>query len=209
MARPGCLRNSVARLRHCAMYSRKGGYGGPKLRDALLRLGRRTPQPVRRCGRVESFAFLARRWGVGRTFAWLGRCRRLAGNPDKTVKSAEAWPLIACTRRLTRRIAKAWVFSARFVAGRSRVFECPVAQLGWRGRLPFPGRACPTACVMGMPTSIWPFRNERLSRHGVVRPWRRGIWRRAGSCFEARRCPALVRALSSLRPSGRRRAGRR
>ncbi|MBB4245479.1 transposase [Rhizobium tropici] len=43
---------------------------------------------------------------VERTFAWLGRCRRLAKDWEKTVASAEAWITIAHIRILTRRLAR-------------------------------------------------------------------------------------------------------
>ena len=41
-----------------------------------------------------------------RTFAWLGRCRRLAKDFEKTIASAEAWILVANLRLLTRRLAR-------------------------------------------------------------------------------------------------------
>ncbi|MDP6406671.1 MAG: IS5/IS1182 family transposase, partial [Alphaproteobacteria bacterium] len=43
---------------------------------------------------------------VERTFAWLGRCRRLAKDWEKTIASAEAWLLIAHIRLVTRRLAR-------------------------------------------------------------------------------------------------------
>jgi transposase len=84
-----------------------GGYAGPKLRDALVCLGRWTLQIVKRSDSAKGFEVLPRRWVVERTFAWLGRCRRLARDWEKSIESAEAWVLIAHIRRLTRLIAKA------------------------------------------------------------------------------------------------------
>ena len=43
---------------------------------------------------------------IERTFAWLGRCRRLAKDWEKTIASATAFLLIAHIRLLTRRIAR-------------------------------------------------------------------------------------------------------
>ena len=37
-----------------------------------------------------------------RTFAWLGRCLRMAKDWEKSIVSAQAWPLIAHIRRITR-----------------------------------------------------------------------------------------------------------
>ncbi|MGF1606416.1 MAG: transposase, partial [Rhodothalassiaceae bacterium] len=50
---------------------------------------------------------LPRRWVVERSFAWLGRCRRLAKDWEKTIASAETWLLVAHIRRVTRFLAKA------------------------------------------------------------------------------------------------------
>jgi putative transposase len=48
-----------------------------------------------------------KRWVVERTFAWLGRNRRLAKDFERTIASAEAWLLIASIRLLSRRLARA------------------------------------------------------------------------------------------------------
>jgi putative transposase len=49
---------------------------------------------------------IARRWVVERTFAWLGRCRRLAKDFEATIASAVAWIYVANIRRLTRKLAR-------------------------------------------------------------------------------------------------------
>ncbi|KAA8409624.1 transposase, partial [Acetobacter sp. DmW_125129] len=49
---------------------------------------------------------LPRRWVVERTFAWLGRCRRLAKDWEKSIASSTAWTLIASIRLLTCRTAR-------------------------------------------------------------------------------------------------------
>lgn len=84
-----------------------GGYGGPKLTGALQKVGKFTLQIVRRSDAVKGFEILPRRWVVERTFAWLGRCRRLAKDFERTIASAEAWPHVAHIRLLTRRLARA------------------------------------------------------------------------------------------------------
>lgn len=83
-----------------------GGYAGPKLRDALKAIGRWTVQIVKRSDTAEGFEILPRRWVVERTLAWLGRCRRLSKDWEKSITSAEAWILIAHIRRVTRHLAK-------------------------------------------------------------------------------------------------------
>ncbi|MBK5928428.1 IS5 family transposase [Rhodobaculum claviforme] len=98
------LRREAPNLRH--MFA-DGGHAGPKLRNALASLRRWTLQIVKRSDSAKGFEVLTRRWGVERTFAWPGRCRRLARDWEKTVESAEAWLLIAHIRRLTRILARA------------------------------------------------------------------------------------------------------
>ena len=53
------------------------------------------------------FQVLPRRWVVERSFAWLGRNRRLAKAFEATTASATAWVLLANLRLLTRRLARA------------------------------------------------------------------------------------------------------
>ncbi len=83
-----------------------GGYAGPKLRDALKSVGRWRVQIVKRSDKAHGFKVLPRRWVVERTFAWLGRCRRLAKDWERSIESAEAWILIAHIRRMTRLLAR-------------------------------------------------------------------------------------------------------
>ena len=83
------------------------GYAGDKLRDALSALGRWTVQIIKRSDTAVGFEVLPRRWVVERTFAWLGRCRRLSKDFEATLESATAWTLIAHVRRLTRHLARA------------------------------------------------------------------------------------------------------
>jgi len=83
-----------------------GGYAGPKLRGALNKIGDWTLEIVKRSDTAEGFEVLPRRWVVERTFAWLGRCRRLAKEWDRSIASAEAWIDIAHIRVTTRRLAR-------------------------------------------------------------------------------------------------------
>ena len=72
-----------------------GGYAGPKLRGALQKVGKFTLEIIKRSDCAKGFEVLPRRWVVERTFAWLGRCRRLAKDFERTIASAEAWVFIA------------------------------------------------------------------------------------------------------------------
>jgi transposase len=84
-----------------------GGYAGDKLSDAMAALGQWTFEIIKRSETAKhTFELLPRRWVVERTFAWLGRCRRLAKDFEATIESAVAWILIAHIRRLTRRLVQ-------------------------------------------------------------------------------------------------------
>jgi len=83
-----------------------GAYAGDKLRGALAGLGRWTIEIIKRSDAAQGFEVLPRRWVVERTLAWLGRCRRLAKDFERTVDSAVAWILVAHIRILTRRLAR-------------------------------------------------------------------------------------------------------
>lgn len=81
-----------------------GGYAGDKLRQALD--DEWTLEIVKRPSGVKGFVLLPMRWVVERTFAWLGRCRRLAKDWESTVESSTAWAHIASIRLVTRRLAR-------------------------------------------------------------------------------------------------------
>ena len=83
-----------------------GGYAGDKLRSALVGMGKWTIDIIKRSDKAKGFEVLPRRWVVERTFAWLGRCRRLAKDWEKSIASSTAWALIASIRMLTRRTAR-------------------------------------------------------------------------------------------------------
>jgi transposase len=82
-----------------------GGYAGPKLRDALSKLGNWTLEIVKRSDAASGFILLPRRWVVERTFAWLNRNRRLAKDVEATIESAVTWLFIASVKLMSRRLA--------------------------------------------------------------------------------------------------------
>ena len=82
-----------------------GGYAGQKLRDMLKGCGDWTIEIIRRSDTAEGFEVLPRRWVVERTFAWLGRSRRLARDWEKSTESSTAWGYISSIKLMTRRLA--------------------------------------------------------------------------------------------------------
>ena len=82
-------------------------YRGPKLLDAIADLGPWTIEIVTRKQTLGTFKPEPRRWVVERTFAWLGRNRRLAKDFEASIASAQAWVFVASIRLLSRRLARA------------------------------------------------------------------------------------------------------
>ena len=82
-------------------------YRGKQLLDALSDCGPWTIEIVERPQGVKGFQLLPRRWVVERTFAWFGRCRRLAKDFEGAAATEAAWLLVAHVRLLTRRLAAA------------------------------------------------------------------------------------------------------
>ena len=97
------LRHRFPRLQHLWA---DAGYAGPKLGDWVRETTDWTLEIVRRAEPGTGFQVLPRRWVVERTFAWLGRYRRLSkdyeGRPDTT----EAWIHAAMTGLMLRRLAR-------------------------------------------------------------------------------------------------------
>jgi putative transposase len=82
-----------------------GSYAGDKLRDAMKPHGDWTIEIIKRSNTAKGFVLLPRRWVVERTFAWLGRCRRLAKDWETSIESSTAWTYIANIKVMTRRLA--------------------------------------------------------------------------------------------------------
>jgi putative transposase len=55
---------------------------------------------------AAGFVVLPRRWVVERTFAWLGRWRRLSKDYEATVGSSEAFLKLAMAHLMARRLVK-------------------------------------------------------------------------------------------------------
>ncbi len=64
-------------------------------------------QTVLRPVGVKGFVVLPKRWGVERTFAWLGRHRRNSKDYEKTTASGEAFTYIAMIALMSRRLENA------------------------------------------------------------------------------------------------------
>ena len=104
---PGVILELLARAPTVEKLFADGAYAGPKLAGRLKKLG--LPElleiVVKPKGK-QGFTVLSRRWVVERTFAWLGRCRRLAKDFERTLASSLAWVKLAACRFMMRRVAR-------------------------------------------------------------------------------------------------------
>jgi putative transposase len=89
-----------------------GGYAGDKLRKALKRIGEWTIEIIKRSDTAQGFEVLPRRLVVERTFAWLGRCRRLAKDFEATIASAVAWAWLGWSAPAIEKLADAGAFGS-------------------------------------------------------------------------------------------------
>ena len=81
-----------------------GAYRGETTAKAVAGTGRWRLEIVSR-GAAEGFVPLAKRWIVERTFAWLGRCRRLAKDFENLAEVAETMVKLAMIRLMLHRLA--------------------------------------------------------------------------------------------------------
>jgi len=82
-----------------------GGYQGPKFRAAQKKiLPLLVTEIVKRSDQAQGFEVIPRRWVVERTFAWLGRCRRLAKDFENLTRNALAFIRLASIRLMVRKL---------------------------------------------------------------------------------------------------------
>ena len=80
-----------------------GGYAGDDFEQAALQLGREI-EIVKRSDDLKGFEVLPKRWIVERTFAWLGRYRRLSKDYESLGSSSIAMIQIAMTNLMLHRL---------------------------------------------------------------------------------------------------------
>ena len=82
-----------------------GGYQGAKFQNALQTiLSRVNIEIVKRSDQARRFVVLPKRWIVERTFAWFGRCRRLAKDWECLNRKALAFLKLASIRLMLRKL---------------------------------------------------------------------------------------------------------
>jgi transposase len=83
-----------------------GAYQGESTAEAVARIGSWRLEIVKRSDSA-GFVPLPKRWIVERTFAWLGRCRRLAKDFENLAVNALAFLVLGMIRLMLRRLARA------------------------------------------------------------------------------------------------------
>ena len=83
-----------------------GAYQGETTATAVARIGRWRLEIGKRSDST-GFVPLPKRWIVERTFAWLGRCRRLAKDFENLAVNALAFLCLGMIRLMLRRLARA------------------------------------------------------------------------------------------------------
>jgi putative transposase len=81
-----------------------GGYDSPALIHWCQQLLGVTVEVVHRLG-ISTFIVLPKRWIVERTFAWLGKCRRLSKDYEQLPAVSETWVYVAMIHLMLQRLA--------------------------------------------------------------------------------------------------------
>ena len=82
-----------------------GGYQGQQFNTALKKVVKGVNvEIVKRSDQAKGFVVLPKRWVVERTFAWLGRCRRLAKDWECLSRMALAFLKLASVRLMLRKL---------------------------------------------------------------------------------------------------------
>jgi len=103
------LRVLLSRFRQTLIYLKKlwtdQGYDGPEMQEDLLELGIEQ-EVIGGIRKGRGFTVEPKRWIVERTFAWLGRYRRLSKDYEYLPTTSESMIYLSMTRLMLRRIAK-------------------------------------------------------------------------------------------------------
>ena len=83
-----------------------GGYSGQPMIDWVWNLAGWIFEVVKRSDDTDGFVVLPRRWVVERTFAWLGRYRRLSKDYEQLPETSEAMIYAAMVHLMLKRLAR-------------------------------------------------------------------------------------------------------
>ena len=80
-----------------------GGYAGKLVKWTKQYLGW-TIKIVKRSDLIKGFVVVPKRWIVERTFAWLGKYRRLSKDYEENIETSETMVYLAMTHLMIRRL---------------------------------------------------------------------------------------------------------
>ncbi len=80
------------------------GYSGEDMRDRMAKYGIEIETVGRKC--KKTFQVEPKRWIVERTFAWLGKCRRLSKDYELISDTSVNMMYLGMTRIMSRRISR-------------------------------------------------------------------------------------------------------
>ncbi len=83
-----------------------GGYDSPALSHWCEQLFGIRVEIVRRNEEQKGFEVLPLRWIVERTFAWLGKCRRLSKDYEHLPQTSENWIYVAMIHLMLKRLSR-------------------------------------------------------------------------------------------------------
>jgi len=83
-----------------------GGYSGQPMIDWVWKITGWVFEVIKRSDDADGFVVLPRRWVVERTFAWLGRYRRLSKDYEQLPETSEAMIYAAMVNIMLRRLAR-------------------------------------------------------------------------------------------------------
>lgn len=83
-----------------------GGYQGTATASSAAAIGGWRLQIVKRSDQAKGFVVLPKQWIVERTFAWMGRCRRLSKDCENLTRMSLAFLRLASIRMMLRRLAR-------------------------------------------------------------------------------------------------------
>ncbi len=84
-----------------------GGYQGPEFRLAMREIvGQINVEIIKRSDLAKGFVVLPKRWVVERTFAWLGKCRRLSKDYEHLPSTSEQWIYLAMIHLMLKRLSR-------------------------------------------------------------------------------------------------------
>jgi transposase len=99
------LRDAARRFPSITKIFADAGYQGPRMAKVVAATGTWQLEIVKR-SELHKFVILPKRWIVERTFAWIGRNRRLARDFERYASTVVAFIRLAMIRIMLRRLTR-------------------------------------------------------------------------------------------------------